>query len=275
MNDKVGDEQPQSKPIWHSPVWITAIVGLIGAFITIPDHIGNYFEKGQEIEKLRLQNIDSKQQQELSLVKETLSQQGTERIFLLRYLSKTVDDKEAKEWASEEVKRLDKLAEKQEELDAVRQRTEKLSKQLADEEGLSEKLTIELYDLSKDLRKKNLEMAKLQQEAGINTEKNDPLLFVSFYTSKLSNDIDIKIAGESWSFRCDKGVCDKVLTKAPPQTIEITAINLDYDNIIEFPKEFDYVLNVRTFGLEKTFNDAQRIDYKCSRKLKSINCELI
>lgn len=95
-----------SRPIWHSPAWITAIVALIGSFLTVPDRISGFFEKEQEIERLRLSNIQAKQEQELKLVKETLAQQGAERVFLLRYLAETVNDDDAKRWAKTEVTRL-------------------------------------------------------------------------------------------------------------------------------------------------------------------------
>lgn len=95
----------EKRPIWHSPPWITAIVGLIGTFLTVPEILGNYFQQQQEINILETKNLGARQEQELLLVKETLNQKGTERIFLLRYLSATADDDEARNWAESEVER--------------------------------------------------------------------------------------------------------------------------------------------------------------------------
>lgn len=44
-NKDTAAKQNFDKPIWHSPVWLTAIVGVISAFFTIPDVIGNYLTK--------------------------------------------------------------------------------------------------------------------------------------------------------------------------------------------------------------------------------------
>ncbi len=95
----------EKRPIWHSPPWITAIVGLVGTFLTVPDIVGNYFQQKQEIEILETKNQGARQEQELGLVKETLSQKGSERIFLLRYISATADDDDARNWAKVEVDR--------------------------------------------------------------------------------------------------------------------------------------------------------------------------
>ena len=95
----------EKRPIWHSPPWITAIVGLVGTFLTVPDIVGNYFQQKQEIEILETKNQGARQEQELGLVKATLAQQGTERVFLLRYISATADDDDARNWAKDEVGR--------------------------------------------------------------------------------------------------------------------------------------------------------------------------
>lgn len=95
----------EKRPIWHNPPWITAIVGLIGTFLTVPQHVGDYLHQKQEIKILETQNQGERQTQELGLIKEILKQKGTERIFLLRYISATADDPDAKIWATEEVSR--------------------------------------------------------------------------------------------------------------------------------------------------------------------------
>lgn len=98
-------------PIWHNPAWVTAIVGVVSAFLTIPEVVSDYLTREQDIEQQRLLNANSKLEQEFSVVNTTLAQQGTERIFVLRYLARTLDDEDARSWAEEEVKRLDRIAE--------------------------------------------------------------------------------------------------------------------------------------------------------------------
>jgi hypothetical protein len=171
MNDSNNDDIPRSlisMPIWHNPVWVTAIVGLVGAFLTIPEQVGNILINGQEVEKIRVQNIGLKQSQELSLVKETLGQLGTERIFLLRYLSETADDKDAKTWANKEVIRLETLAVKIGQKESIRQRAETIATQL--ENTNSKKLKDDFENSSAELRKINIEISRLQLEAGIKIE---------------------------------------------------------------------------------------------------------
>lgn len=88
----------EKRPIWHSPPWITAIVGLVGTFLTVPQYVGDYLQQQQTIDGAR-------QAQELELVRETLLQKGTERVFLLRYIAATSDDDQARDWAADEVDR--------------------------------------------------------------------------------------------------------------------------------------------------------------------------
>lgn len=130
MSDEI-EEKPVSKPIWHSPAWITAIVGVISAFLTVPEVVSGYLSKQQDIalakqktEEQRVKNENDKQSLEFTIVNNTLAQQGSERIFVLRYLAKTLDDTDAREWANDEVARLDRIAQLERE---VKQKTIELA----------------------------------------------------------------------------------------------------------------------------------------------------
>ena len=65
-----------SEPIWKSPGWITALAGLVTAILTIPEIVGDYLTKRQEVS-------DKKQDSEFRIVSNTLAQQGLERVFRL------------------------------------------------------------------------------------------------------------------------------------------------------------------------------------------------
>ncbi len=65
---------------------------------------------------MQVSNENNKQNLEFNIVNNTLAQQGSERVFVLRYLAKTLDDEDAKGWAEEEVSRLEKIAELEAEL---------------------------------------------------------------------------------------------------------------------------------------------------------------
>ena len=54
-----------SEPVWKRPAWITAMVGLVSVFFTVPEIVGNYLTKQQEIslakeqtEAIRLENLE-------------------------------------------------------------------------------------------------------------------------------------------------------------------------------------------------------------------------
>lgn len=166
-----------SEAVWKKPAWITAIVGLISAFLTVPDIIGNYLTKRQDIElarenteAVRVANVESKQDQEFKIVNSTLAQQGTERIFVLRYLAATLDDPAAKDWAGAEVARLDNLASSQEELASSKQALEKKEAELqdlvkigqSDNKGLEDEIQV----LRASLKEKTSEISELRQKAG-------------------------------------------------------------------------------------------------------------
>lgn len=175
----MGDQKPTSDaPIWHKPIWITAIVSLISVFFTVPEIVGQYLVKEQDIElakekteALRLGNLEFKQKQEFGIVDSTLSKQGSERVFMLRYLAATLDDKEARKWAEKEVDRLDALASQQQILEQLQNEILLTEKSL--EEGIPDannpiKGVLEWRQQALDA--KLSEVAKLRKEAGIADE---------------------------------------------------------------------------------------------------------
>lgn len=99
-----------TKPFWSNPSWVTAIVTLIGAFTTIPDVVSNWLAKEQEIELQKQETKEKAQSNQFAILDSALGQIGPERIFVLRYLQSTFDDKRVRDWASQEVARLQTLA---------------------------------------------------------------------------------------------------------------------------------------------------------------------
>ena len=176
--------------VWKKPAWLTAIVGVISIFLTVPDVIGNYLTKQQDIElakektaAARLKNLDLKQDQEFKIVNNTLAEQGTERVFLLRYLSATLDDPAAKTWASEEVNRLDQLATTRENLNTLERdlklKEVELQKLRDAVPAANDKVTTleqTIYDLRRSLESKNFELAELKLKAGISGDPSLPQL---------------------------------------------------------------------------------------------------
>ncbi len=162
-------------PVWYRPAWITAMVGLVSAFLTVPGVVGDYLAKQQDIEiarqkveAVRLGNLEAKQSQEFAVVQNTLGQQGEERIFMLRYFAATLDDPEAKHWAEAEVDRLDRLATLRGEVDRQRLAiTEKEAEiaRLASASARSKELSAELAELRTALGRKDLEVSALRQQA--------------------------------------------------------------------------------------------------------------
>ena len=163
-------DKAEAPPVWHRPAWITAMVGLVSAFLTIPDVVGDYLAKEQEIEATRIENEGSVQGQALELVQNTLSQQGDERIFMLRFFAATLQDPQAKAWAEGEVARLDELARLQGELDRQRLAIDTKEAEIAllREEGAeTEALQSEISTLQAAISQKDLEVAELRAQAGV------------------------------------------------------------------------------------------------------------
>jgi len=232
------DNPRSDKPIWHSPVWLTAIVGVISAFLTVPDIIGSYLTKQQEIklqkektEGFRLGNIESKQEQEFKIVNNTLAKQGTERVFVLRYLASTLDDTDAKKWAQGEVERLDSLASRQEELGKARIEFAAKEKDLLERinkgvENTSE-LKNELVNLKTELAKKDSVVTEIQKNAGISKDVGRTLFSVikiKRNTKYLGDAEKIWMDMGGWGFSCkfDGDYCEKYIRKKMPSQFSIT-----------------------------------------------------
>lgn len=164
-----------NESVWKRPGWIMAITSLLGLILTTPQEIGDYLGKMQDIKiaeqktkALEIGNVESKQDQEFKIVSNTLAQQGPERVFVLRYLAATLDDEQAKEWAKEEVKRLDDIAGIQDKLSQTQQEIETIR---TSGEVITKELEKELASLTTELYKKNSELAQLKQKAGLNPGK--------------------------------------------------------------------------------------------------------
>jgi len=255
--DKELDEKPKpakegvttptfSIPIWHKPAWITAIVGLVSVFLTVPEIVGDYLTKQQDIliakektEELRLGNLESKQDQEFKIVNTTLSKQGTERVFVLRYLAATLDDDAAKGWAQSEVVRLDDLAAQQEELDKARldlaQKERILNEEIMKGAENTESLKADLEDLKRELDTKKSEVSQLRQKAGIiKKPTQQPLLLIRIkrnpdYNGD-KNSVRLTIEDKIYSCSFEKDICERLMRidKLPAKFDIISGENSDY-----------------------------------------------
>lgn len=188
-----GTERPR-EPVWYRPAWVTAMVALVSAFLTVPDVIGDYYAKEQDIEiakqqveAARLGNLQSKQSAEFDVVQNTLSKQGDERIFILRYFAATLDDPEARGWAEAEVIRLDRLVALQGQLERERlaiQEKEREIRRLRKEGVQTEEIQSELALLQEEIEKRDLEVAELRQQAGIQQPRSPPIVFLRLTVAK-------------------------------------------------------------------------------------------
>lgn len=167
-------------PIWHSPVWITAIVGLVSAFLTVPEIVSSYLSKQQDIElakeKTREQSVkneNDKQALEFSIVNNTLAQQGAERVFVLRYLARTLDDADAQAWAQEEVARLDQISLLEQELDQKTAELTSARRDLDEASAANEAANAEkLQQIEQELENRTAELNRLLRESGISSSAN-------------------------------------------------------------------------------------------------------
>ncbi len=262
------------RSIWHSPAWITAIVGLVSAFLTIPEVVGDYLSKKQDIElakeqtvALRLRNIVAKQKQEFEIVNNTLAQQGTERVFILRYLAATLDDEDAKEWARDEVKRLDDLAEKQQALEEARDRVERLNLQIAEGGKNIEELERQLQELRTELASKNTAVERLQQDAGIKAGSTMRThLRIALRPRPTSGHISVnyKAVGGMEGVTCPGGFCRVIIPRTLPKTLDVRLLDV---------KPVPMSISV-SGAVELQRSLAWEVEYSCSSKKKHYECEL-
>ncbi|EMI4229830.1 hypothetical protein V6436_004146 [Vibrio vulnificus] len=258
-----------SKPVWHNPGWITAIVALVSAFLTLPEVIGSYVSKQQDIElakqtteAARLGNLESKQEQEFRIVQNTLAQQGTERVFVLRYLAHTLDDENAKRWAEKEVTRLDDLAVRQEELDKAKHEFEskrrEVEKQQDGNTAKAELLLKELNELQRDLDKKNAEINQIQSQAGIRDTAPQSTVFVIQKKENYEgegNAVAIDFGGYgSICYFNDSGFCLRSEPIKPPNAFDIAEFS-DIDTDVDM---------VGSISVYDSSNHDQKVVYQCS-----------
>lgn len=125
-----------SEPIWKSPGWLTAIAGIITALITIPEQVGNYLSKMQDIEKAKVEQKSLQLKNTFQIVNNTLAQQGEERVFILRYLAATLENQQARNWAESEIALIDQINETEAELKQVKKQLAALSNLPDDAKGI-------------------------------------------------------------------------------------------------------------------------------------------
>ncbi|MFK7871031.1 MAG: hypothetical protein AB8B58_17570 [Roseobacter sp.] len=139
----------------------------------MPEVVGNFLSQQQAIELAKeetkaqsLLNEGSKQDQELNILRETLAQPpGLERVFVLRYLSRTLDDEDARKWAEDEVARLDRIAQAEEEKEQTNAALQELREELDTQSTEAESAAVEA--LRKELDRQNAELQRLLREAGV------------------------------------------------------------------------------------------------------------
>lgn len=100
-------------PIWHSPAWITAIVGLVSVFFTVPDIVGSYLSKQQDIELAQrnvelaeIKNRDLEKTNHFKNLLTVLQQRPENREMVLRFIAATSDSLSVRSWADDELKLL-------------------------------------------------------------------------------------------------------------------------------------------------------------------------
>lgn len=105
----------ESKPIWHSPQWITAIVALVTSLLTIPDVVGTYLSKAQDIklaeqqiELAKIQNQDEIQKNKFKPLLTVIQNRPDDRPTILRFILETSENKALQSWAEAELTELDK-----------------------------------------------------------------------------------------------------------------------------------------------------------------------
>lgn len=242
-------EKPPPHPVWKHPAWLTAMVAVISVFLTVPDKIGDFFTKKQDIEiakaeeqAAKLRNEQSKQDQEFLIVQNTLTQQGTERVFLLRYFAATLDDVDAQTWAKAEVKRLETLSSTQDELNKLRKELEKTQTQLSIQTtagGDVAHLQQEVEKLEKELSDKDSQVAEMRQNAGIevtNELQNRTYVRIDLGDVDIEKTVLVDIPEKNISFLCFKDeICDSLLLGKQPETI---IVNYSSNNISVYSKYF-------------------------------------
>ena len=112
---------------------------------------------------------------EFEVITHTLKEVGPERVFILRYLSATLDDQDAQKWAENEVKRLDEIVAIEDtlrtsEADLETKQVQLSALQRADKGESSEEaktLEKEIVNLAQSIQEKEQKAATLQKQSGI------------------------------------------------------------------------------------------------------------
>ncbi len=295
-----GEENPQHEPVWKRPAWLTAIVGVISVFLTVPDKIGDYLTKQQDVEIAKqkvtaaeLENRQSKQDQEFIIVQNTLAQQGPERVFLLRYFAATLDDDEAKQWAAAEVKRLDEIATLREERERQQREIEQREAELhaarkAGNETVSA-LEAEIAGLKSELAQKDGQVEELRQKAGIgaaDAPRNVTYIRVRFEDA-LSNRVakgeesdvgqvrlvTVNFMNHGFRIPCrPKEECDTIVSDDPPRQI---VIRPSLGPVSIYVKYYPQLVLTGVFpALGAEFDRGITIPYQCTVGLEDTVCRV-
>ncbi len=179
---------------WMNPAWITAIVGLLSLFLTVPEVVSTYLTNQQKIElakveydRAQIENVGLQEEQEFRIVSDTLAHQGPERIFVLRYLAATIDDPDARAWAANEVTRVEEITKKQEQFEIAQRKLMEKERQLSDAVVAGtehvQQLEEQVVALQESLALKNVEISTATLDAGITPASQrsiQDILYVQF-----------------------------------------------------------------------------------------------
>lgn len=280
----------QTKPIWHSPAWLTAMAGIISLSLTAPEIVGNYLAKEQEIKQQMIANKEALQEHEFKIVNNTLAKQDEERVFVLRYLSHTLDDKEARAWAIKEVERLDELtsAQKllinaQKELQA-RERELKESK-IRGENGVKE-AEEQLKKLREVLEDRESEVLELKKKAGIYDDlKGKSSITIFEIRSSMNQKGRVLLETDDFSGSChfENGTCKIYLAGQAPNRFVIPT--KDRISITDKNDKLSYkasnvggitVIEIKNADIQSGARIIEQIvDYSCETISKDLVCNFI
>ena len=272
---------------WQNPVWITAITGLIGTFLTIPIVTSDFLSTWQDIKVAEVKADALKQDQEFKIVNTTLSKQGAERVFVLRYLAATLDDKHAKDWAAGEVKTLDTLSTGKQSIESLTREVISIKKALKEDTSKggnnTKQLQSSLATAKFNLETKKSEVAELTRQAGLPAPTKKMIAIrVSMkrnYKGKAKH-INIELGSRSHQCKMDNMAGCLLLTPSPaPSTISITSPLISITSSLEKDIGRNLLLNVSRITppdtpskTNKYIYDKHFIPYNCTETPSTLKC---
>ncbi|QTH71199.1 hypothetical protein [Pseudoalteromonas xiamenensis] len=176
------------QPIWMRPAWLTAIATIITVVLSVPNVIGDYFSKQQDIEIAKTKNRGELLAQEFSIIEKTQQKDGEERVFFLNYLSRVLDDPEGKKWAAEASISLRKALDRKNELENEKKEIlEQLSALALSKQEVEEKTSTDYLALANEYKQKEANLKKEIREKNeqINVIKKNNDLTIREYENKV------------------------------------------------------------------------------------------